>query len=161
MAVVDLNNFTGTAVKAFKVGGTDALLVLGKAEITSGDSIASIYRIAKIPANYVPFELELNCEAITSVNDADVGFYLDGEFGGAVVDKDILADGIDISSALALGSELNVLSALTVDLLGSTVAELLSDGKAEYQTYDLALTINAAATATGSVSFRGIFINGA
>lgn len=162
----DNNNFTnsdGTPVSAFMVGGSNVLIpTWGKASITSGDASGSIYRLNKIPANYIPFSLEVFVSAnITSVSDADIGFYLDSEFGGTVVDVDALADAIDISTAAPLSAAgLFGLKSLSVANVGKTVATLLSDGASEYQTYDLALTINAQAGATGVVWARGLWIPG-
>jgi len=161
MAVVDNNTFDART-KAMKVGGTDAIFVRSVATITSGDTNGSVYRVAKIPGNYVPFSLELFSSAnITNVNSADVGFYYDAEFSsGAVIDVDALAAGLDLTTAKPRSAAgLFGLKSLSVADSGKTVAELLGLGASEYQTFDLALTINVTAGASGVVWFDGVFIN--
>ena len=158
MAVVDKTTYkkssSGIPVDAIQACGTDVLYVLASFPITDGDSIASIYRIAEIPSNYVPVGGEITCDAITSVNDADLGLYETDEHGGAVIDVDALVDGADLSSALAPGSGLSPISAVTIANQDAALYTLASDVSGERQAYVLALTINAAATATGTVIVR-------
>lgn len=167
MAVVDLNNFEDTTngypVKAFQVGGVTPISFLGKASITSGNSIASVYRLAKLPIDAIPLSLEVFSSAnITDVNDADLGFYKDAQFGGGVLDVNVLADAIDLSTAKPLSAAgLFGLKSLAVTDMGKTIRELLSIGRSEYQTVDLALTINVAAGASGTIWVRGTFLYGA
>jgi hypothetical protein len=154
-------NSDGDPVKAFKVAGVDSIEILAEISITNGDGAGSIYRIAKIPANYVPIWGEINCEALTSMNDNDLGLYETDEQGGAVIDKDILVNGADHSSALAIGSGTNALKDLGTTNLGKTLAQLAGDGISERQAYTLALTANAGPTATGKIYLRMRFINAA
>ena len=161
MAVVDKTTYKSTTnlpIDAVTVGGADMLYVLASFPITNGDSIASIYRIAEIPSNYIPVGGEITCDAITSVNDADLGLYETTENGGAVIDVDALMDGGDLSSALAPGSGLSPISAVTIANQDAALYTLASDVSSERQAYTLALTINAAATATGTVIVRLILV---
>lgn len=155
------NGIGGLPVKAYKCMGTDVLELLAEIDFTNGDGNGSIYRIAKIPGNYVPVSVQINSEAVTSANDCDLGFYEPDEKGGAVISKDCLMNGGDLSSALAIGSEKNGLADLGVLNLGKTVRELLSRGIAERQEYTLALTANAGPTATKKAFLRIKFINAA
>lgn len=159
--MADVKVYDSTAIKAVKFGGSDAIDIVAQIPITSGDVLGSIYRIAQIPANYIPVWGEITCEAVTSVNDADLGFYYDDEKGGAVADKDILVDGVDLSSALVPGAGHNALKSIGVLNIGETVAELLGLGRSEYAAYTLALTINVQAGATKNVQVRMRFVNAA
>ena len=158
MAVVDLTTYkkspAGIPVDAIQACGTDVLHVVASFPITNGNSIASIFRIAEIPSNFVPIGGEITCDAITSANDCDLGLYETDEHGGAVIDVDALMDGGDLSSALAPGAGLNPISAVTIANQDSALYTLASDVSSERQAYVLALTINAAATATGTVIVR-------
>lgn len=157
MAVVDNTIYKttdNTPIAAVAVAGSDSLEIVAKIPITNGDSIASIYRIAEIPSNFIPVGGEITCDAITSVNDADLGLYENTENGGAVLDVDALVDGGDLSSALVPGSGLSPISAVTIANQNAALYTLVSDVSSERQTYVLALTINAAATATGNVIVR-------
>lgn len=86
--------------------------------------------------------------AFTSANDNDLGFYTIDESGAFVeVDKDIIWDGVDLSSALThrdllttLNTSLNVNSNIG-DLLGISNEEGNSKG------YYLCLTMNTASSA--------------
>lgn len=150
-----------TPIKSFKVAGVDAIDICAVIPITNGDGAGSIYRIANIPANYIPVWGEINCEAITSLTDADLGLYENDEHGGAVIDKDIFADGVDLSSALLPGSGHVAIKSLPVLSIGKTLAEIASHGLAERQTYCLALTSNSAPGATKVAVVRMRFINAA
>jgi len=157
MAVVDKTQYKttdNTPADAIRVSGADMLTIVCKASITNGDTSASIYRIAEIPSNYVPVGGEITCDAVTSVNDADLGIYENAENGGAVIDVDALADGIDVSSALAPGAGLSPISAVTIANQDAALYTLASDVSSERQTYVLALTINATSGATGVVVVR-------
>lgn len=148
-------------VKAFKVAGVDSIEILAEVTLTNGDGAGSIYRIAKIPANYIPVDIKINCEAITGASDNDLGLYETDEQGGAVIDKDILCDGQTLASALAIGSEANGLKDLGTTNLGKTLAQLAGDGISERQAYTLALTANAGPSTTAKAYIRARFINAA
>lgn len=155
------NGVSGLPIAAYKCAGTDIMIIVAQILMTNGDGAGSIYRFAKIPSNYIPQAITIACEAITGANDNDLGFYQPDEKGGAVVIKDCLLNGGDLSSALAIGSELNGLRDLGTLNIGVKVADLLSKGLSERQEYTLALTANAAPTATKSACIRASFINAA
>ena len=159
MAVVDntiYKNTTNVPIDAVAVAGQGGgtLDIVAKIAITNGNSIASIYRICEVPSNFIPVSGEITCDAITSVDDADLGLYENAENGGAVIDVDALMDGGDLSSALAPGAGLSPISAVTIANQNAALYTLAGDVSSERQTYVLALTINKAATATGNVIVR-------
>jgi len=157
MAVVDKTTYKSTdntPVDAIKVAGADSLIVVAKAAITSGDSATSIYRIAEIPSNYVPVGGEITCDALTGLDDVDLGLYETTEQGGAVLDVDALLDGGDLTSALAPGSGLSPISAVAIANQDAALYTLVSDVSSERQAYTLALTINKNASATGTVCVK-------
>ncbi len=161
MADVKLyENSDGDPVKAYKVAGVDSIEILAEIDITNGDGAGSIYRIAQIPANYIPVWGEINCEAVTSMNDNDLGLYETDEHGGAVIDKDCFVDGADHSSALVIGSGTNAIKDLTTLKLGDTLNTLAGNADGARQAYTLALTANAAPGATKKIFLRMRFING-
>ncbi len=155
------NGASGLPVFGYKVAGTEVTELIQKITMTNGDGAGSIYRFAKIPANAVIVDIKIICEAITSANDNDIGFYQPDEKGGAVINSAILADGLDFSSAVAIGSELNGLRDLGTLNLGVKVADLLAKGLSERQEYTLAITALAAPTATKSLIVRVRFLNAA
>jgi len=157
MAVVDLTVYKttdNTPIDAVTVGGADTMVVVAKGTITNGNTSASIYRLAEIPSNFIPVGGEITCDAITSVDDADLGLYETPENGGAVIDVDALMDGGTLASALAPGSGLSPISAVTIANQNQPLYHLASDVSGERQSYVLALTINKTAGATGSFIVR-------
>lgn len=113
--------------------------------ITNGDSINSAFYLGKISSAAVPFcgASTFKHGAVTSVNDADIGVYKDG----AIVDIDLFADGLDISSAGAK----DPFAAVAVANVGKTVWQLLGLANDPGVEYDVVLTLKVAATATASV----------
>ncbi len=160
MAIV-LNTIYAAKDKAFKYAGADILHLVATIPIASGDSIGSIYRAFQVPSAYVPIAGTLNCDAVTSVTDADLGLYLTAEDGGAVKDVDLFLDGQSLAVEKETGSGINALTGLGMSNLGKTNYTLLSDKANEYAMYDVALTLNATATGAGVVYLRMSFAYGA
>ena len=157
MAVVDTTfykNTTGIPIDSIQSPGSDTIDIVAKIAIPDAASITSIFRICEVPSNYVVVGGEITCSAITSMNDNDLGIYENAENGGGVLDVDALVDGGDLSSALVPGSGLSPISAVTIANQNAALYSLVSDVSSERQTYVIALTINAAATAAGTVVIR-------
>lgn len=157
MAIVDLTTYKttdNTPIDAITVAGADTLVVLAKGTITNGNSSGSIYRIAEIPSNFVPIGGEITCDAITGIDDADLGLYETAEHGGEVIDVKALMDGGDLTGALPPGGGLSPISAVSIANQNKALYLLASNVSSERQTYTLALTINKEASATGSFIVR-------
>ena len=161
MAVVDETLLEGEATKSYKVSGVDAIDIIARIPIANGDSIASIKRFAQVPAGYIPVSGEIITAGIAGLTDVDLGVYLDSEKAGLVKDVDLLVNGADLSAALAIGSGVNVIRDYGTDNVDKPLQEVLADGKAEFQAYVLALTLNTAATAAGDILVKIRLINGA
>ena len=131
-------------------------------EVANGDSIASIYRLLRVPSNAVMSRLLLSCDAITSAA-ADIGVYRTTADGGAVVDVDFFASAQSIAAALVntditheadptdagVGFGLADTRKMLWEALGFT-----SDPRCEL---DIAATLTAAATAAGTLGLRAQF----
>ena len=70
-------------------------------EVAVADDNLSIFKLARIPANAVIVSALLNNDAISGSTDWDLGFY-DPDDETLAVDKDILADGVDINAGAAM-----------------------------------------------------------
>lgn len=158
------NKWINAAVQAGKSGNPGNIMpgqIFGFActfEVAAADDDGSIYKLAQIGANLIPLDVKINCDVIANSTDWDLGFYKEN---GVVADKDILMDGADLSGGKALGSEQNGLSSLPVDKIGKKVWELLGlTVNTKEENYILALTANTVGTAAGTVSLRGLFIQG-
>ena len=162
MSVVNLTTYKKSSanipVDAIHACGADQLYIVARATITSGNTSASIYRIAEVPSNYVPVGGEITCAALTGLDDVDLGIYETDEQGGAVIGVDALVDGGDLTSALAQGSGLNPVSAVSLANQGKALYSLAGDVSSERQAYVLALTINKNAAATGDVVVKLLLV---
>lgn len=87
---------------------------------------------------------------ITAGDDYDLGFYKsDGAGLGAVIDKDVLVDGKDFSSAIDAGTDINTADAT------KTIGELLdlNDDEAPAGGVHLVLTANTAGSEAQDLDF--------
>lgn len=132
--------------------GSPVLRAVVSFEVAAADDDGSVYRIIEgLPSEAYNINVEVANDAITGGTDYDIGFY-DVE-SGAVVDKDELADGLDLSSAHASGSELSGISAIDVANRAKTVWELLGLTIATRKTaYDLCVTANIVGSGAGTVT---------
>lgn len=113
-------------------------------EIAAADPNGQVYRVARLHSSWRLSEILRYNDTLTSVTDVDVGFYETAENGGAAVDKDLLADGINIATASNVGvrdhfSTINKDKAekRVWEMIATTVATMTSDPN---RFYDLAYT---------------------
>ena len=142
------------------LAGGNLKAVAGTIEVTNGDSIASIYRMFRLPSRAIVQRLLYYCDAITS-GAGDVGVYQTAANGGAVVDVDFFASAVSIASALTIGTDITHEADATDAGVGNGLADvekmlwqgvqLTADPGRDY---DIALTLTAAATATGTFAMR-------
>jgi len=157
MAVVDKRQYVTTdnsPTDAVQASGADTINIIAKASITSGDTTASIYRIAEVPASFVLMGGEITCDAIVDVDDADLGLYENEQNGDTVIDADAFVDGMDIHAAKVPGAGYSPLSAVTIANQDAAFYTIAGDASGERQTYVIGLKINKTAGATGVVVVR-------
>jgi hypothetical protein len=126
-------------------------------EITNGDSIASIYRMARVHSSWRISQIVKYSDAITSAA-ADVGLYDIAANGGAVVDVDFFGSAVSLASLDLVGTDVTHEAGGT----GVQFGEIANIRKALWEVlgltqdpnkyYDLAFTLTAAATASGTLS---------
>lgn len=123
--------------------------------VTNGDSIASVFRVCRIPSNARISRVTLFCTAITS-GAADVGLYQTATYGGAVVDADffIAAQTIATASGAINVMNGNLLSGANSANRNKRVWEVLGLTSDPGRDYDVALTLTAAAAATGTAGLE-------
>lgn len=150
---VNTNVAAGKLASAIDTHGSEVFALRETFEVAAADSDASVYRVFKgLEDTLVPLELTIDHDAITGGTDWDVGFYQTNL--GAVIDKDILADGLDLSSA---GSKNGITTVNIADrkksfyeLVSKTVATRLGS-------MDLCLTGNVVGSAAGTITVTGLF----
>jgi hypothetical protein len=137
-------------------------VAVGTVEVVNADSIASTYRMVRLPSNAIVQRVLLSCDAITSAA-ADVGVYQTAQFGGAVVDADFFASAQSIASALV-----NTDVTHEADAADAGAGNGLADAEKMLwqglgltadpgRDYDIVATLTAAATATGTLTMRVFF----
>lgn len=161
MAVVDkagsVNNLssvdTANALIAENVtNGGKLKFIVETVEVAAADDDGSVYRFARLPSNAVLKSVVGLHDAITGGTDYDCGFYdIPGTNGGAVIDKDVLADGVDISSAARTTDFLQTVDVANIHTKVFELAGLSEDPK---KLVDLALTGNTVGTAAGTISLQ-------
>jgi len=160
MAVRDIytdpNAEAGKIHDTSKVSGCETLTVVGVFETLATDTAATVYRLFKdIPGNVIPKVFEIYNDAIAGATDLDIGVYKVDK--GVVVDKDLFADGLDISAGNAIGSPANGLSAIGIDALNKSIKELVEASLSttlKDEVYDICITTNADITGAGTIAAR-------
>jgi hypothetical protein len=125
---------------------------VGVVAVANGDSIASTYRLVRVPSSAGVRELAIKCTAITT-GAADFGIYRTAADGGAVVDADFFASAVSIATALAVPTFItHEAGVYTVDKLEQPLWQALgltADPKCDY---DVVATLTGAATAAGTLT---------
>lgn len=148
---------------AFSQGNQSAVAV-STFEVAAADSDGSIYRfLSSIPEDMIPVRIEVYNDAITSGTDYDLGFYeplVDG-VGGAVIDKEVLAAVLDMSSAAGQGSPKSGLNAVALEDSEKKIYELLGQSLDQRKLgYDMALTANTVGSIAGTITVKVWFVQG-
>jgi hypothetical protein len=164
MAVED--KYTDSKIVAGKLGnpalisGASVLEFVASFEVDALDDDASVFRIGRsITGSLIPIEITVLNDGITGATDWDLGLYRPGL--GAVISKDVLGDGLDLSAARVIGAGITGLSNLVIEDLGSKLYELAGHTISnKLDSYDLALTANVAGSASGTVTVICRFIEG-
>jgi len=137
-------------------------------EVAAADSDASVYRVANLNSNLIPYELCVMGDDALDITHFDVGLYLPGA-DGAVVDMDCFADNLAVNGDNIGTADLacNALVSLPIDDIGSKLWEITAVAAAgsytaasHPQAFDLALTAKSEPGAAATVSVRGLFIQG-
>ena len=144
---------TGTLLDAKSNGSGQVKSLVVTGEVAAADDNGSVYGLFLINSASGLFSLEVSNDAITSGTDYDVGIYeYDGSGTiGAVVDKDLFADGLDLSSA---ADKANALTAPNIDELNKAIWEYaaLSLTSNPDKQYVVAVTANTVGTGAGTIT---------
>ena len=170
MAVENKYAFSSTYVTALAqflklipagTGGTgqEVRLFCNKVPVAAGDDNGSVYRVFPGVASTIrPIIGLIATSGMTGSNDADLGLWVPtppNGVAGAEVDGDCLADGLDLSSALDLGTgtALDGLDAMAITTFGwSTLWELANQTIANrHSQFDIGLRLNTAGSQAGDV----------
>lgn len=124
--------------------------------VAAADDDTSVYRFLTIPSNAVITSIKVYCDALTSGTDWDFGVYQTAENGGAVVDADLFGDGVDLSSAITLGTEIRFNDTVTANIteVNKRLWELLPGPLTAdpQRSYDLCFTANTVGSGAGDIT---------
>lgn len=135
---------------------------VGSVEKAGSDSNTSVFRMARLRSSDRVSTVHILNDAITGGTSYDVGLYRTASDGGAVVDADIFASAVDLSSANQT-SGLDVTfeaTATNIDKIEKRLWELLGLSADPQIEYDLALTANTAGAGAGTISARVAYCAG-
>ena len=127
---------------------------VGTVEVAAADSDTSVYRFVRLRSSDRLSTLQVACDAITAGTSYDFGLYRTAADGGAVVDADLFASAVDLSSALAFTDITYEATAANISQVEKRLWELLgliADPMIEYDVCALANTVGSAA---GTISVR-------
>jgi len=136
-----------------KILGGRVREAVGTLEAVSGDDIASVYRLCRVPSRARVSRVLLSCDAITTCA-GDVGVYQTAANGGAVVDADFFASAQSVATALANTDVTHEAGVFGIDDVEKPLWEALGLTADPQRFYDIAVTLTAAAGSAGTVSAR-------
>lgn len=133
---------------------------VGTVEVAAADDDGSVYRFARIRSSARMSEITVFNDAITAGTSYDVGLYRTAKDGGAVVDADLFASALDLSSASAVAGTqaLTEATATNIDKIEKQLWQLLGLSADPMIDYDLCLTGNTVGTAAGTISVRTRYV---
>lgn len=147
------------AVAAF-IGGAAPYFAVVTFETAAADDDLSVYRLLKaVPADYIPIDIKIWHDAITSGTDWDLGLYKTNL--GAVLTKDVFLNGADFSSAVLHAAPVDGLTAVDIADVQKRIYEHASDTLATRELgYDICLTANTVGSGVGTISATFMFVQG-
>jgi hypothetical protein len=171
MAVVNLKSTVitnATATPAVLTGGFIANGNLresqGFANIGSGDSATSTYRLIRLRSSDRVSQLRVYSPDIGTTTAGDVGLYdVSSVNAGAVVDVDFFASALSLSGGALNGTDITFEAAAAGGLITNAekrIWEALGLTSDPSKEYDVVLTLTGAADAAGVALFRCQFVSG-
>ena len=147
---------TPVVLNSPRVDGGFERIEVATADITSGDSIASTYRMLRVPSNAVMTDLRIYSPDIGTTTISDIGLYRTAKDGGAVQDADFFASALSLKDGALNGVDvLHEAAVFTIANSGKELWEALALTSDPSVFYDVAFTLTAAADATGTVKLIG------
>lgn len=145
---------TPVVLNSPRVDGAFEHVKVATAAITSGDDIASTYRMFRVPSNAVVTDLRIYSPDIGTTTIADIGLY--AADGGAVADADFFASALSLKDGALNGTDvLHESAVFSIANSGKELWDALGLSADPSVFYDVALTLTAAADATGTVKLIG------
>ena len=161
MAVVEVKSTlvtnadaTPVVLNSPRVDGAFEHVKVATAAITDTNSIGSTYRMFRVPSNAVVTDLRIYSPDIGTTTVADIGLY--AADGGAVADADFFASALSLKDGALNGTDvLHESAVFSIANSGKELWDALGLTADPSVSYDVTLTLTAAADATGTVKLIG------
>lgn len=127
---------------------------VGLVEVAAADSDTSVYRFFSVRSSDRIHALLLKNDAITAGTSYDFGLYDTLANGGAVVDADLFASAVDLSSGRTTDTDI-LNEALDIDKSEKQVWELLGLSADPGKEYEVCATANTVGSAAGTIVLKG------
>jgi hypothetical protein len=139
-----------------RVDGGFERIEVATAAITDTDSIASTYRMFRVPSNAVMTDLRIYSPDIGTTTAADIGLYRTAKDGGAVQDADFFASALVLNAGAINGTDvLHEAAVFTIANSGKELWDALGLTSDPSVFYDVTMTLTGAADAAGTVKLIG------
>lgn len=129
-----------------RASGSQAQTFVFEVLVLAADAAGDVLFVAPVSGDLIPLSATAYTAGVTGATDIDLGFYRPERVGGIVYDKDVLADGVDLSGS---GSD-DMLGAITVANRGKNFRELAGAPLGDTE-FVLALTLNSEVTVGGTI----------
>ena len=129
---------------------------IGTKQASASASIASIYRLCRIPSNARISQVIASCDAFDTTGAGDIGIYQTAANGGAVVDADFFASALLMTTALPNTVCTHESGVFGIEDVEKPLWEALGLTADSMRDYDVAITLTAAngAGATPDMTLR-------
>lgn len=138
----------------------EAFQAVATVEVAAADDDGSVYRMVQIRSSDRISSLMVANDAITGMSDCDVGIYQTTANGGAVVTKDVFADGVTFASALDYRDLLNNDEATDIAEIEYKVWQRLGLSSDPVLDYDICITANTVGSGAGTLAMKVSFSPG-
>jgi hypothetical protein len=123
-----------------------------KLEVAAADDATSVYRLFRVRSDWRISEVLLASDAITGLDDVNVGVYDTAANGGAVVNENLFADDLDLSSGLTWTDVTYETTATNIDKVEKQLWELLGLSADPQKEYDICVTAIADPAGAGTIA---------
>lgn len=130
-------------------------------EVAAADDDTSVYRLFRVWSGDRVDGIDIGSDALTAGTSFDLGLFQTAENGGAVVDADLFASALDLSSASALTERTYEATATNISQIEKQLWELLGLTADPRRYYDICLYANTVGTAAGTIAGRLRYLKGA
>lgn len=133
---------------------------VAKKEVAAADDDATVVRLFRVWSGWRISTIEIGSDALSTGAAWELGVFQTAENGGAVVDADEFASGIDLSAATVLTDKTYEAAATEIDKIEMPLWERIGLTEDPKRWYDIALYATAAGTAAGTVAGRLRYVDG-